>query len=68
MVEYETICNVGIIVFAVGHKDFYDMNKWIIEAMFTPENLKNTKKFIFDVKSILKKEDIEMMGWEYWTL
>ncbi|TCP24920.1 UDP-N-acetyl-D-galactosamine dehydrogenase [Scopulibacillus darangshiensis] len=76
---YDAKCEYGIdlarlkdvkdadcIVFAVAHEEFKNMSIEQIDGMFGDFN--SQEQVIIDVKSMLKKEEIEKSGYSYWRL
>lgn len=54
------------IVLAVSHEEFRQLSFEKIDSMFG--DFPNDEKVIIDVKSILDKEKLEKMGYNYWRL
>ncbi|SHH94304.1 UDP-N-acetyl-D-galactosamine dehydrogenase [Clostridium collagenovorans DSM 3089] len=71
--EYEVdICDINeisdmdVVILAVSHKEFKEMSIKEIDKLF--RNEENGKKIIVDVKSILNKDIIIKLGYNYWRL
>ncbi len=65
LLNLEEIKDVNVIVFAVGHKMFCELKYEQINSM---RSLSSDNGFVFDIKSIFNRRDIEKNGWKYWSL
>lgn len=63
----ESIDNADAIIFAVGHREFIDLEFDQIASLFNP-NLKPAERIIIDVKSVLNKQDFVDAGYNFWRL
>jgi UDP-N-acetyl-D-glucosamine/UDP-N-acetyl-D-galactosamine dehydrogenase len=66
VINIEEIKDADCVVIAVAHDEFKKLTLEKINNMFG--NYKNEEKVVIDVKSILKKEDIQNIGYSYWRL
>ena len=61
----EEIKDVNVIVFAVAHKVFCELKCEQINSM---RSLSSDNGFLFDIKSIFNRQNMEKNGWKYWSL
>ncbi|NMA84460.1 MAG: nucleotide sugar dehydrogenase [Epulopiscium sp.] len=54
------------IIFAVGHKEFKKLSIHDINKMYG--DIPNNEKILIDVKSIFSKDEVENLGFSYWSL
>ncbi len=66
LIDLENVSEADCIVFAVGHEEFKSMSIEEIDNLF--KNCPNNEKVIIDVRSILDKNRIEELGYQYWCL
>ena len=59
------IPKVDAVVFAVKHKNYYDMTMEELESLFEKAN---NNKIIFDLNHIFDKEKLEKRGFKIWSL
>ncbi|HHX60560.1 MAG TPA: nucleotide sugar dehydrogenase [Epulopiscium sp.] len=64
--EFDTLCDMDCLVFAVGHDQFKDLPLPLLQEKFVkgPRN----EKVIIDIKGIYNKKDMEQEGYAYWRL
>lgn len=60
------IQGMDAVILAVSHKEFSQLSKKDIDAMF--KNEENQKKVIVEVKGILDKKEFASAGYNYWRL
>ncbi|MGO4694199.1 nucleotide sugar dehydrogenase [Paenibacillus sp. 2TAB26] len=66
LVPIDMIHNADCLVFAVAHDEFKNISIEKIDRMFG--EFPNEEKVIADVKSILCKNELENLGYSYWSL
>lgn len=52
--------NLDSLVLAVGHEDYKNLNY--------SKLLKSTKSYIFDLKNVLSRKEVELRDYKYWSL
>ncbi len=62
-VDINTICNMDVVILAVGHEEFEKFTKSDIDGMFS-----EGQKVLIDVKGILDRKEFEEAGYSYWRL
>ena len=62
-IHLEDIKEMDAIILAVAHKEFNDLNKSQIDALF-----KHDPKVLLDIKGILNRNEYEADGYLYWRL
>ncbi len=65
LLNMEEIKDVNVIVFAVAHKVFCELKCEQINSM---RSLSSDNGFLFDIKSIFNRQNMEKNGWKYWSL
>ena len=63
--QIDEILDMDAVIIAVGHDKFKEYSQDVYKMMFKNNN---TKKILFDIKSILNKELYEEDGFIYWSL
>jgi UDP-N-acetyl-D-galactosamine dehydrogenase len=66
LVDLNTIKDADCVVLAVAHNEFKLLSIKEIDSLF--KECPNSEKNIIDVKSILNKQEIEELGYQYWRL
>ncbi|KKB45026.1 nucleotide sugar dehydrogenase [Bacillus thermotolerans] len=66
LVDMKEAEDADCVVFAVAHNEFKSLSIKDIDNLF--KNCNNEQKVLIDVKSILNKNDIEELGYQYWRL
>ena len=67
MVGLDSFKDLDVLIIAVAHDVFKELNNEQIEKMFK-KNISNDKRVIIDVKGILDKKYFEKLGYKYWRL
>lgn len=65
-VDIKSIKDIDAVILAVAHDQYRNMGPDEIDTLF--KVLPNEEKVIIDVKSILNRQEIEQMGYNYWRL
>ena len=55
------------IIVAVGHKEYRALSMMQLKEMFKSE-LTDNEKILIDVKSVYRREELEISGMRYWRL
>lgn len=66
ILDVSEICDSDCIIMAVAHKEFIGMDIGQLNKLF--KQIPNNEKIIIDVKSLLPKDEIEKLGYVYWSL
>lgn len=66
VVNLSEVTEADCIVFAVAHKEFVELTRTQIDRMYRV--LPPREKLMIDVKSIFNKEEMEDLGYAYWSL
>ncbi|MBD7984581.1 nucleotide sugar dehydrogenase [Sporosarcina sp. Sa2YVA2] len=64
--ELDDLKDIDCIVIAVAHNEFKKMGRSKFKQLFSDDS--NSGKVVVDVKGILDKEEIEELGYSYWSL
>ncbi|MEK3760022.1 nucleotide sugar dehydrogenase [Paenibacillus sp. FSL P4-0338] len=64
--DIKKINNLDVIILAVSHKEFLNMNLNDLDILF--KKVDNSKKIIIDVKAILDRGETEKSNYRYWRL
>ncbi|MEK3837780.1 nucleotide sugar dehydrogenase [Paenibacillus sp. FSL H7-0756] len=64
--DIKKINNLDVIILAVSHKEFLNMNLNDLDILF--KKVDNNKKIIIDVKAILDRGETEKSNYRYWRL
>ncbi len=63
LIEFEEIKGADAFIFCVSHNEFKNID---LKSLKEKQNKENP--FIFDIKWIFRKEDIEKLGYRYWRV
>ena len=66
LAEKEDLKDMDVVVIAVGHKEFCNMQLSEIDGIF--KNTERDNKVIVDVKGILNRKEVLENGYRYWRL
>lgn len=66
VVNLSEVKDADCIIFAVAHKEFVELTPDKIESLY--RELPQQEKVIIDVKSIYDKQEMENLGFSYWSL
>lgn len=67
LIPMADIPEADCIIVAVGHKEFRALSMMQLKEMFKSELLDN-EKILIDVKSIYRRDELEISGMRYWRL
>ena len=67
LIPMADIPKADCIIVAVGHKEFRALSMMQLKEMFKSEILDN-EKILIDVKSIYRRDELEISGMRYWRL
>jgi UDP-N-acetyl-D-galactosamine dehydrogenase len=66
LVSLADVKDADCLIFAVGHKEFKNLDIHEINGMYRDTD--NDNKILIDVKNIFSKEQMERFGFSYWSL
>lgn len=64
--DINSISNMDCIVLAVSHNEYRKLSIECLDRMFA--EVENSKKVIIDVKNILNRDELQKLGYRYWSL
>ena len=67
LVPFDQIPKADCVIVAVGHNEFRSMSMLQIKDLFKSE-LKDDEKVLIDVKSLYRKDELDISGMRYWRL
>ena len=66
LVDLADVKNADVIIFAVGHREFKELGIDEISGMYA--DIANNEKILIDIKSMFSKDEMEKLGFSYWSL
>ena len=63
LIKFEEVNNIDAAIFCVAHNYFKEMDLLELKSKMTGDN-----PFVFDIKWIFNKENIEKLGYRYWRI
>lgn len=67
LVPLNEVPKADCIIVAVGHKEYRNLSMMQLKEMFKPE-LPDEEKVLIDVKSLYRKDELDISGMRYWRL
>lgn len=67
LVSMQDVPQADCIIVAVGHKEYRSLSVMQLKDMFKTE-LKDEEKVLIDVKSLYRKDELDISGMRYWRL
>ena len=67
LIPMNDVPKADCIIVAVGHKEYRNLSMMQVKDMFKSE-LPDEEKVLIDVKSLYRKDELDISGMRYWRL